>query len=37
MHTPIVSIVIPVFNGQDTIERTVSSVLSQTFSDFELI
>ncbi|ODR96814.1 hypothetical protein AUC71_04415 [Methyloceanibacter marginalis] len=34
---PAVSIVIPVFNRQDVLRRAVSSVLSQTFQDYELI
>lgn len=34
---PIVSVVIPVYNGEETIKQTIESVLSQTFSDFELI
>jgi glycosyltransferase involved in cell wall biosynthesis len=34
---PLVSIVIPVFNGELTIKETVTSVLNQTFLDFELI
>ena len=34
---PLVSIVIPVYNGEQTILETVHSVLQQTFTDFELI
>lgn len=34
---PLISVVIPVFNGEKTIKETVESVLKQTFSDFELI
>lgn len=34
---PIVSVVLPVFNGEKTIRATIDSVLAQTFSDFELI
>ena len=34
---PLISVVIPVYNGELTIEATIRSVLSQTFSDFELI
>lgn len=34
---PLISVVIPVYNGELTIEETVISVLNQTFLDFELI
>ncbi|MCR8929537.1 glycosyltransferase family 2 protein [Priestia megaterium] len=34
---PKVSIIIPVYNSCETIERTISSCLSQTYSDFEII
>lgn len=33
----LISVVIPVFNGEKTIKETITSVLSQTFNDFELI
>nr|WP_284706000.1 glycosyltransferase [Periweissella ghanensis] len=32
-----ISVIIPVYNGQKTIERAVNSVLDQTFQDFELL
>lgn len=32
-----ISIIIPLYNKRDTIRRSVKSVLSQTFNDFELI
>lgn len=35
--SPLISIVVPVYNASKTIERCISSVLSQTFSQFELI
>src|SRR5687768_2833041 len=35
--TPRVSIGMPIFNGRQYIERAVSSLLAQNFSDFELI
>lgn len=35
--SPKVSIIIPVYNAENTLKRCVDSVLSQTFSDFELI
>jgi glycosyltransferase involved in cell wall biosynthesis len=34
---PLISIIIPVYNGEKTIKSTIESVLSQTFTDFELI
>ena len=36
-RVPTVSVIIPVFNRQDVLRRAVDSVLSQTFSDYELI
>ena len=35
--TPLVSVVIPVFNRQEMLRQAVASVLSQSFSDLELI
>ena len=34
---PLISVIIPVFNGEKTIQETIESVLNQTFTDFELI
>jgi glycosyltransferase involved in cell wall biosynthesis len=34
---PLVSVVVPVYNGEKTIQETVESVLSQTLSDLELL
>lgn len=34
---PEVSIIIPVYNSENTIERAINSVLSQTFTDYEII
>jgi glycosyltransferase involved in cell wall biosynthesis len=34
---PLVSVVVPVFNGAATIDETLASVLAQTFTDFELL
>ncbi len=34
---PVVSVIIPTYNRLDSLQKTVDSVLSQTFSDFELI
>ena len=32
-----ISIIVPTFNSQSTIRRTIESVLSQTYTDFELL
>lgn len=37
MSTPTVSVVIPVFNGLPYLVETVDSVLSQTYSDIEIV
>jgi glycosyltransferase involved in cell wall biosynthesis len=34
---PLVSVIIPTYNRRSVLERAICSVLSQTFSDFELI
>lgn len=34
---PLVSVIIPVYNAEKTIQKTIASVLAQTLSDFELI
>lgn len=34
---PIVSVVIPVFNGQDTVMQAIESILNQTFTNFEVV
>ncbi len=34
---PVVSVIIPVYNGEKTIQETIESVLNQTLSDFELL
>ena len=36
-RAPLVSVIVPVFNGAATVSRAIDSVLSQTFRDFELI
>ncbi|RKY08006.1 MAG: hypothetical protein DRP56_04790 [Planctomycetota bacterium] len=36
-HAPIVSIVLPVYNGQKYVKESIASCLNQTFTDFELI
>lgn len=35
--TPIISVVIPVYNGAKTIKETIESVLQQTYKSFEII
>jgi len=35
--SPAVSVVLPVWNGADVVERAVRSILDQTFHDFELV
>src|SRR5687768_15137573 len=37
MHPPLVSVVLPTYNRAKTLERSIQSVLNQTFTDFELI
>jgi glycosyltransferase involved in cell wall biosynthesis len=34
---PLISVVIPVYNGEKTIRETIESILNQTFTDFELL
>lgn len=34
---PLVSIIIPAYNAEDTIERTIASVLSQTYNHIEVV
>jgi glycosyltransferase involved in cell wall biosynthesis len=34
---PLISVIIPVYNGEKTIQETIESVLTQTFTDLELI
>ncbi|MGC9526203.1 MAG: glycosyltransferase [Limnospira sp.] len=34
---PLISIIIPVYNGEKTIRETIASVLNQTLTDFELL
>jgi glycosyltransferase involved in cell wall biosynthesis len=36
-RSPRVSIIVPVYNGREYIERCVASILQQTYSNFELI
>lgn len=34
---PLVTVIIPVYNGQETIKKTIESVQRQTYSNFELL
>lgn len=36
-HRPLISVIIPVYNAAYTLPRCVDSILSQTFSDFEIL
>lgn len=37
MKTPLISILLPIYNAEAFLEKTLSSLTSQTFTDFELI
>lgn len=37
MNTPIVSIILPVFNGEQYLKESINSILNQSYDDFELI
>jgi glycosyltransferase involved in cell wall biosynthesis len=37
INMPEISVIIPVYNGEKTIQETLESVFNQTFSDYELI
>lgn len=37
MSSPLVSVIIPVYNGANFLREAIDSVLAQTFSDFELL
>lgn len=36
-HPSLISVVLPVYNGKDTIRLCVDSMLAQDFKDFELV
>lgn len=36
-NTPIISVIIPVYNGAKTIKETIETVLQQTYQNFEII
>lgn len=37
MNTPLISIIVPVYNAEKTLNRCVDSILQQTFTDWELL
>lgn len=37
MQVPRVSVIIPLYNKEDTIERAIDSILKQSYTDFEII
>ena len=37
MKSNLISILMPVYNGEDYLEETVSSILNQSYKEFELI
>lgn len=37
VHVPLVSVVLPVYNGEQFLEEAIDSILAQSFTDFELI
>lgn len=37
MTTPKVSVIVPIYNAEDTLKRCVDSLLAQTFKDYEII
>lgn len=37
MSNPKISVIVPVYNAQNTINRCIDSILSQTFTDFEVL
>ena len=37
MTKPKVSVILPIYNGEKTLARTLDSIVNQTFQDFEVI
>ncbi len=36
-HTPIISVLLPIYNAADTLDQAIRSLVRQTFDDFEVI
>ena len=36
-HTPLISVVLPIYNGEQYLAEAIESILAQSFTDFELI
>lgn len=36
-ENPLISIIVPIYNGELYLERCINSILSQTYSNFELL
>ena len=36
-NTPLVTIIVPVYNAQEYLHRCIGSLLEQSFADFELL
>ena len=37
MHTPLISVILPVYNGSRFLKQTIDSILSQTYTNLEVI
>ena len=37
IENPLISVILPVFNSEKTLERSIKSILNQSFKSFELI
>lgn len=37
MSSPTISVIVPVYNAEKYLHRCIDSILSQTFTDFELL
>ena len=36
-QNPLASVILPVYNGQETVLLTIQSIIDQSFSNFELL